>query len=424
MIQTLAVTRKGVAVLAAATLMLAGVSAQAVVLIDTDFTAADGYVDGLIQFQQPNGAGNGIWLGQKNDTTLNPSVDSTGDGTVNVISGSTPTGDAFLRNVWNLGATGATLGGGSPTNEVGNGFSLGDKIEFDFEVTYDLGDGTNRSLSAVGLTDCFATCGFNASPRAGVKTGYNSFEDGVIKVFSHQARNANAGTDNPFALFLPLADIGMDNGFTSGLTDYVSDKLMFSYSAEYTDETTNTWTATELVVTNVDSATEIVRGTVDNPAALETFVWNSTGVDDAFTDAFEQGVAAHPDNAGQDMFFAARWTDDTKALGSSSYGSARFEFTPVPGPPVPGDYNGDEVVNAADYTVWRDSDGQVGAGLPADGTGDDLAGIPDGDVDSFDYQFWAANYGASNASFASAVPEPTALALVSFGFLIAGARRR
>ena len=37
---------------------------------------------------------------------------------------------------------------------------------------------------------------------------------------------------------------------------------------------------------------------------------------------------------------------------------------------VPGDFNEDGQVDAADYTVWRDSSGQVGAGLAADGNRD------------------------------------------------------
>ena len=37
---------------------------------------------------------------------------------------------------------------------------------------------------------------------------------------------------------------------------------------------------------------------------------------------------------------------------------------------LPGDYNGDGVVDAADYTVWRDNLGRAGMGLAADGNGD------------------------------------------------------
>ena len=56
-----------------------------------------------------------------------------------------------------------------------------------------------------------------------------------------------------------------------------------------------------------------------------------------------------------------------------------------------GDYNGDGIVDAADYTVWRDSVGQTGANLAADGTGP--SGTPDGVVDDLDYQFWVDHFG-------------------------------
>ncbi|QDV74649.1 Lectin C-type domain protein [Planctomycetes bacterium K2D] len=71
------------------------------------------------------------------------------------------------------------------------------------------------------------------------------------------------------------------------------------------------------------------------------------------------------------------------------------------------DYNDDGAVNAADYSVWRDSKGSTGAGLAADGNGD-------GVVDDSDYGIWAASYGASaSASDAKSVPTPTAISLVS-----------
>ncbi|MEM8864875.1 MAG: PEP-CTERM sorting domain-containing protein [Planctomycetota bacterium] len=53
----------------------------------------------------------------------------------------------------------------------------------------------------------------------------------------------------------------------------------------------------------------------------------------------------------------------------------------------PMDYNSDGAVNAADYTVWRDSLGQTGPGLAADGNGDEV-------VDIVDYENWKTNFGA------------------------------
>lgn len=62
-----------------------------------------------------------------------------------------------------------------------------------------------------------------------------------------------------------------------------------------------------------------------------------------------------------------------------------------------GDYNGDGVINVADYVRWRDS------------MSNDMAG----------YDAWRANFGATNGSGAgnAAVPEPSAWGLILAAFL-------
>lgn len=81
-----------------------------------------------------------------------------------------------------------------------------------------------------------------------------------------------------------------------------------------------------------------------------------------------------------------------------------------------GDYNGNGTVDAADYTLWRDSLGQSGTGLAADGDGN-------GTVNGADYTYWKTRFGnsastAANSLAATAVPEPSSLALA--GLLLAG----
>ena len=85
---------------------------------------------------------------------------------------------------------------------------------------------------------------------------------------------------------------------------------------------------------------------------------------------------------------------------------------------LPGDYNQDGTVDAADYTVWRDSLGQqVVRGSFADGDGDGVIG-------QGDYDVWRTNFGAMAASSAAfAVPEPSSLALLMVGCLAVGLRR-
>ena len=59
--------------------------------------------------------------------------------------------------------------------------------------------------------------------------------------------------------------------------------------------------------------------------------------------------------------------------------------------PLSGDYNSNGLVDAADYTVWRDTLGST-TDARADGSGS-IAGVPDGVVDSLDYDFWKSNFG-------------------------------
>jgi hypothetical protein len=64
-----------------------------------------------------------------------------------------------------------------------------------------------------------------------------------------------------------------------------------------------------------------------------------------------------------------------------------------------GDYNKNGVVSAADYVAWRNSYGQHGASLAADGDGD-------GTVGDSDYQIWRQTFGQSTAASAAGVQTP------------------
>jgi hypothetical protein len=80
-----------------------------------------------------------------------------------------------------------------------------------------------------------------------------------------------------------------------------------------------------------------------------------------------------------------------------------------------GDYNGNGTVDAADYTVWRNTFGDVGSGLAADGNGN-------GQIDDGDYNVWKSHFGetaGSGAGGASHVPEPSASAIACLALLAA-----
>jgi hypothetical protein len=84
---------------------------------------------------------------------------------------------------------------------------------------------------------------------------------------------------------------------------------------------------------------------------------------------------------------------------------------------IPGDYNRNGAVDAADYTVWRDTLNAIGSGLAADGNDNQQ-------IDADDYTIWAnafAAVGDGAALTATSAPEPSAatLALAAIAVLIA-----
>jgi glucose/arabinose dehydrogenase len=100
------------------------------------------------------------------------------------------------------------------------------------------------------------------------------------------------------------------------------------------------------------------------------------------------------------------------SFGEDSYGNLYVVarggdiFRIVTDATMPGDFNGDRLVDAADYEVWKQDFGSSDS-LDADGNGD-------GVVDLADYTVWRDNLGAEFGSFAavetSQIPEPNTLA--------------
>jgi hypothetical protein len=102
----------------------------------------------------------------------------------------------------------------------------------------------------------------------------------------------------------------------------------------------------------------------------------------------------------------------------------RLTLTAVPPPPgVIGDYNGNNVVDAADYTVWRDALGSSTV-LP----NRDPANT--GNVSTADYNSWKSHFGQTAGSgsglggIAGAVPEPNSLVLLLAAIAMLGCGHR
>lgn len=136
-------------------------------------------------------------------------------------------------------------------------------------------------------------------------------------------------------------------------------------------------------------------------------------------DVFVKGTASAIAPAGtayarMSVFFiqianegGAAWYDDAQLR--------LLEAIPLAG--LDGDYNADGVVDAADYTVYRDNLGLDSSALNGNGSGSAT-------VVAADYNLWVANYGTSlSVSTSAAVPEPSSLALLATMALFAQRKR-
>jgi hypothetical protein len=91
---------------------------------------------------------------------------------------------------------------------------------------------------------------------------------------------------------------------------------------------------------------------------------------------------------------------------------------------LPGDYNENGTVDAADFTLWRDHLGQTFT-LTNENP---LAATP-GVVDDEDYSFWKSYFGQTAAGFAAgagrstAAPETASWALFSLAMMLLGLRK-
>lgn len=121
------------------------------------------------------------------------------------------------------------------------------------------------------------------------------------------------------------------------------------------------------------------------------------------------GPSIYLTNLSADNSAGSAWAKSVVAVdGAVSPSGPTFSTSDVGSPgsvPVvgelPGDYNGNGTVDAADYTVWQDTVGST-TDFRADGSGPSV-GVPDGVVNALDYEFWKANFGNALGSGSASV---------------------
>ena len=150
----------------------------------------------------------------------------------------------------------------------------------------------------------------------------------------------------------------------------------------------------------------------DNGAELDSDIWIRLTPLGARNDLSEvenpQGTGGVLLAVGEAINFGNAWRpgpiEDVSGLILLANGTTRsIAVQYLDDAVLPGDYNGDGMVNAADYTVWRNL---LGSNTQLQNEG---PGVTPGAVTSHDYTTWRANFGdalGSGASASAPVPEP------------------
>jgi hypothetical protein len=250
----------------------------------------------------------------------------------------------------------------------------------------------------VSLTPGIIDNGVDGFVYLGVLTGLNDGDTYQFSFHAYDPTDGRSPTRPPDATFANTADLDTRDGYTVPSQTFL---------------TGSGWLNTPLDVDG-NANTHVDPVVTFHPAASTSHLANAVRLT---ADIFYQSQTQT--NGGVEKMYL----DDMSITVTSSNPDAAI-FLPdgskvlVNPPGVTGDYDGTGVVDAADYTVWRDHLGQTtadGYTLPNDG------GISSGVVDTDDYNYWVSRFGSTSGGAGSldggAVPEPGSIALLAVGVI-------
>ncbi|MEX2171476.1 MAG: pentapeptide repeat-containing protein [Pirellulales bacterium] len=297
-------------------------------------------------------------------------------------------------------------------------------------LTYDPGTQAYSAGTGVTLAQLVSTANYGAHDLSEVKFVNNNFRGGNFAGFNltnasfagTTLTGANFSSDARGAIglgWVAASNFVRPDGHIAGLN------LSAGKTLSIRDYDGNPYSGYGPIPITVDQRLVVSSGGVLQ-MVFEADAWNSTisfapGIPVALGGTLELAFADGVDPIGQigrtfDLFDwtgvspTGTFTVDTASVWNLTNLYTTGEVTFLAASGIPGDFNGDNLVDAGDYTVWRDgASSRYSPGA---------------------YTVWQNNFGATLGSGgiaalpSPAVPEPTTLFLLSIGLVAAWMTRR
>jgi hypothetical protein len=318
------------------------------------------------------------------------------------------------HGVFSIVGNSTSAGGWTNNNGVPKGLTL----TFNADITFSVGDGSPAN-SYLTLTQSGANRGDGLGIAQGI-SGTSTLDSFNFNGVSNEVLAVSAVTvsDTNFSGTLDEAGFNFTPGTVGNFGPYVLRSSGFTENGE---------TAALVSANNAIDPDGLGRPTIgfgvpsSDPSENgrgQGFVASNVSIENGFantivtTNGTGHGTYfSPPRQVGAFTLAMLNATMGFKGIGYEY--DINFDIAPA-ATPIVGDYNGNGVVDAADYVLWRKGD------IAADGNNDTL-------VDSLDYDIWRGNFGATagagSALGSAAVPEPATCGLLVMGLLTVCSRR-